>query len=102
MCPFVPTQWMAAQGYNTYYTGKLFVEYTNDSCTPPPAGWADIDALTYPNTFEYYNPAFSRNGEGWAAPRCALAGVAWCTPFWWVTFLVRHHACMHIWTVLSI
>jgi arylsulfatase A-like enzyme len=60
-------QWLAALGYNTYYTGKLFVEYTAMNRYPPPAGWTDIDALIYPNTFLYYNPAFSRNGEDRAA-----------------------------------
>ena len=53
---------MQAQGYQTYYVGKLFVEYTAQNCYPPPAGWDDIDALMHPHVFTYYNPVFSLNG----------------------------------------
>lgn len=71
-------QWMSALGYNTYYSGKLFVEYTPFNCDPPPAGWTDIDALTLPHTFDYYHPAFSRNGKQHRkSVRCRLGSLAW-------------------------
>ncbi|KAJ3326000.1 Extracellular sulfatase Sulf-1 [Boothiomyces sp. JEL0866] len=59
---YIPT-WMQQQGYNTYFTGKLFVEYTlNYGSKNVPVGWNDFDAAVYPFTFDYDTPVFSKNG----------------------------------------
>ncbi|KAJ3261800.1 Extracellular sulfatase Sulf-1 [Boothiomyces macroporosus] len=59
---YIPT-WMQQQGYNTYFTGKLFVEYTlNYGDKNVPVGWNDFDGAVYPFTFDYSNPVFSKNG----------------------------------------
>lgn len=46
--------------------GKFIVDYNIHNYGRVPKGFTDFDALTMPFTFNYYNPAFSRNGE---APR---------------------------------
>ncbi|KAI8899367.1 alkaline-phosphatase-like protein [Globomyces pollinis-pini] len=55
--------WLQQEGYNTYMTGKLFVEYTLEyGDKNVPVGWNDFDAAVYPFTFDYNNPVFSKNG----------------------------------------
>ncbi|KAI8893526.1 alkaline-phosphatase-like protein [Globomyces pollinis-pini] len=55
--------WLQQEGYNTYMTGKLFVEYTLEYGEKNvPVGWNDFDAAVYPFTFDYKNPVFSKNG----------------------------------------
>lgn len=58
--------WLQAEGYQTYYTGKLFnfhsVETYND---PYVKGFNGSDFLLDPFTYEYYNAKMTRNG---AAP----------------------------------
>ncbi|GAA6041490.1 hypothetical protein JCM8097_001902 [Rhodosporidiobolus ruineniae] len=55
---------LQAAGYNTYYTGKLMNGHTVFNVDSLEAeGWTDHAFLLDPNTYDYWNPAFS-TGEG--------------------------------------
>ncbi|KAJ9125075.1 hypothetical protein QFC22_000028 [Naganishia vaughanmartiniae] len=49
-------------GYSTYYTGKLMNGHTVDNCESlPVSGFNSSDFLVDPYTYDYWNPAFSRD-----------------------------------------
>jgi arylsulfatase A-like enzyme len=52
------------EGYNTYYTGKLFNAHTVDNYDKPyPRGWTGHDFLLDPWTYVYLNATFQRNQD---------------------------------------
>ncbi|PKS08552.1 hypothetical protein jhhlp_004938 [Lomentospora prolificans] len=52
------------QGYNTYYTGKLFNAHDIFNYDKPyPAGWTGSDFLIDPYTYVYLNATFQRNQD---------------------------------------
>lgn len=54
--------WMQQQGYNTYYTGKLWNAHSVDTYDKPYAGgFNGSDFLLDPYTYEYYNAWMTRN-----------------------------------------
>lgn len=56
--------WLQNQGYNTYYTGKLFNAHTVDNYDEPPVnGFNGSDFLLDPYTYEYYRAHMTRNGQ---------------------------------------
>ncbi len=65
-----------------FESGKFIVDYTIRNRSPHPAGFHAFDALVHPFTFEYYCPAFSRDGgeprmyPGASCPRPGLASAA--------------------------
>jgi N-acetylglucosamine-6-sulfatase len=49
-------------GYSTYYTGKLMNGHTVENCERlPVSGFNSSDFLVDPYTYDYWNPAFSRD-----------------------------------------
>ena len=59
---WLPT-YLQEQGYNTYYTGKLFNAHTIDNYDDPPVnGFNGSDFLLDPYTYEYYRSRMTRNG----------------------------------------
>ena len=56
--------WMQNAGYNTYYAGKLWNAYGwRNYNNPRPKGWTNSDIMVDPNTYRYWDSAFSRNGD---------------------------------------
>ncbi|KAJ4420822.1 hypothetical protein N0V82_004117 [Gnomoniopsis sp. IMI 355080] len=56
--------WLQDEGYNTYYTGKLFNSHTTSNYDSPyPAGWTSTDFLLDPGTYSYLNPIYQRNTD---------------------------------------
>ncbi|CAK1363583.1 unnamed protein product [Cercospora beticola] len=54
--------WLQAQGYNTYYTGKLFNSHSVDNYNDPfVKGFNGSDFLLDPYTYTYWNATMSRN-----------------------------------------
>jgi len=52
-------------GYATYYTGKLMNGHTTGNVESLEAeGWTDHAFLLDPNTYDYWNPAFSTGNSG--------------------------------------
>ncbi|CAK7213426.1 hypothetical protein SBRCBS47491_001792 [Sporothrix bragantina] len=55
--------WMQQQGYNTYYSGKLWNGHNVDNYNAPYAGgFNGSDFILDPFTYEYYRAFMSRNG----------------------------------------
>ncbi|QIX01991.1 hypothetical protein AMS68_007508 [Peltaster fructicola] len=55
--------WLQQEGYNTYYTGKLFNAHSVETYNDPPVnGFNGSDFLLDPYTYEYYNGHMTRNG----------------------------------------
>ncbi|KAK4688406.1 hypothetical protein P7C73_g1707, partial [Tremellales sp. Uapishka_1] len=49
-------------GYNTYYTGKLMNDHTEENCESlPVSGFNSSDILVDPYTYDYWKPGFSRD-----------------------------------------
>ncbi|KAM3419737.1 Arylsulfatase [Cercospora zeina] len=58
--------WLQAQGYNTYYTGKLFNSHSVENYNDPfVKGFNGSDFLLDPYTYAYWNATMTRNN---AAP----------------------------------
>ncbi|KAI1180576.1 alkaline-phosphatase-like protein [Nemania sp. FL0916] len=56
--------WLQNEGYNTYYTGKLFNAHTTDNYNAPhAAGWTGSDFLLDPFTYSYLNSSWQRNKD---------------------------------------
>lgn len=56
--------WLQEEGYNTYYTGKLFNSHTIANYDSPyPAGWTSSDFLLDPGTYSYLNPIYQRDTD---------------------------------------
>ncbi|KAI3325333.1 arylsulfatase-like protein [Xylariaceae sp. AK1471] len=56
--------WLQNEGYNTYYTGKLFNAHTVDNYNAPhAAGWNGSDFLLDPFTYSYLNSTYQRNTD---------------------------------------
>ncbi|GAA6007187.1 hypothetical protein JCM10207_001537 [Rhodosporidiobolus poonsookiae] len=61
---YLPT-FLQAAGYNTYYSGKLMNGHTVGNVESLEAeGWTDHAFLLDPNTYDYWNPAFSTGNSG--------------------------------------
>lgn len=66
---------MQSEGYNTYYSGKLWNAHNVDNYNAPYVqGFNGSDFILDPNTYQYYNSRMSRNGappvsyEGYYSP----------------------------------
>ncbi|UZP45160.1 hypothetical protein NXS19_012972 [Fusarium pseudograminearum] len=56
--------WLRDNGYNTYYTGKLFNAPTTDNYDKPhAAGWTSSDFLLDPFTYSYWNATWQKDFE---------------------------------------
>ncbi|KAG8666705.1 hypothetical protein FPOAC2_11823 [Fusarium poae] len=56
--------WVQAQGYNTYYAGKLFNSHAvNNYNDPFVKGWNQSDFLLDPYVYMYLNATFQRNHD---------------------------------------
>ncbi|KAI5366204.1 Putative sulfatase, alkaline-phosphatase-like, core domain superfamily [Septoria linicola] len=54
--------WLQAEGYRTYYTGKLFNSHTVENFNDPPVnGFNGSDFLLDPYTYSYWKSKMSRN-----------------------------------------
>lgn len=54
--------WLQAEGYNTYYTGKLFNSHSvHNHRNPPVNGFNGSDFLLDPYTYSYWKSQMSRN-----------------------------------------
>lgn len=55
--------WMQHEGYNTYYSGKLWNAHNVDNYNSPYVeGFNGSDFILDPYTYQYYNASMSRNG----------------------------------------
>ncbi|KAM0227199.1 hypothetical protein ACHAPO_011736 [Fusarium lateritium] len=56
--------WLQNNGYNTYYTGKLFNAHTTENYDKPhAAGWTSSDFLLDPFTYSYWNATWQKDLE---------------------------------------
>ena len=61
---------MQNAGYDTYYSGKIFNGYGEDTYCEPACleGWTKADIALDPTTYYYYNSTFAKydgSGDGW-------------------------------------